>query len=208
MIAYFFFEHRSKVRQKKIDMTVNWSIDRLRSLAKAGVIDVVQQWMEHPARRNEYGSARNMLTYEEASRFVLDRPGFLTGYKNEINYFRTLNWVFVRFEELASSCNQSFRTIGPGLMEFGALIRAMSNLEHYVESEKRVWEEFRRRMSDLNSPLPDEANYNLLVIAELAVRLVDVIDSSDLIGDPEYEARRRYVAEARWYSDKWGDWRR
>ena len=185
-IAYFFFEHRSQARQKKIDVTVHWSIDRLRSLAKAGIIEVVQQWVQHPSRRNLYGSSNNRPTYEQARTFVLERPGFLTGYKNETNYFRTLNWVFKRFDELGSACDQSFRTIGPGLMEYGALIRAMSNLEHYVETEKRVWEEFRIRMSDRYSPLPGEANYNLLAIAELAIRLVDVIDSKDLKGDPEY----------------------
>ena len=206
-IAYLFFEHRTQVRQKKIETTVNWSIDRLGSLTKRAAIETVQQWMDHPARRSEYRTVRNALTYEKARRFILHRPGFLTGYRSETNYFRTLNWVLRSFEEVASFCEQTNRTIGPGLMEYGALIRAMGNLEYYVETERRVWDGFSRRISDPNCPLPDEANYNLLVLAELAVRLADVIDSKGFIGDPEYEARRRYTAEARWYSGNWGDWR-
>ena len=73
--------------------------------------------------------------------------------------------------------------------EYGALIRAMVNVENYVDREKRVWEEFRIRTANPNAPLPAEASYNLLVIAEVVIRLVDVLDSGDMAGDSEYEAK-------------------
>ena len=206
-VAYFFFEHRSQVRQEKIDATVNSTVDSLRILAKNAVITAVQQWKEHPYRHSEYGSDKSVTKYEEARRFVLERSRLLTNYEGEIDSYGSLHWVFMSFEELALYCGQSFRTVGPALMESGALIRAMVNLEAGVESEKRVWEEFRIRMNNPNAPLPQEASYNLLVVAELTIRLVDVFDSKDLNGDPEYEATRRFAPPVFRRSHQWGEWR-
>ena len=206
-VAYLFFEHHSQVRQKKIDATVNWTVDSLRTLARNAVITAAQQWKEHPYRHSEYGSEKGVPTYQEARGFVLGRSRLLTNYVGEIDSYGSLYWVFMRFEELASYCGQSFRTVGPALMEFGALMRAMVNLEAGVESEKRVWEEFQIRMNSPNSPLPQEASYNLLVVAELTIRLVDVFDSKDRIGNPEYEAARRFTPEVFKRSHQWGKWR-
>ena len=185
-LAYFIFEHRSQVRQKKIDLTVDWTVDRLRNLARGAVTTTVKQWQEHPHRHKDFGEHNIARTFEEARPFVLSRSRSINDYDSGIDSFDSLHWVFRNFEELTSYCAQSFRTIGPALMESEALIRAMVNLEGRVESEKRVWEEFRIRMND--TPVPREASYNLLVIAELAIRLVDVLDSKNLSGDPEYEA--------------------
>ena len=206
-IAYFFFEHRSQVRQKKIDATVGSTVISIRSLAINAVIAAVQQWREHPYRHSEYGSEKSVTTYQEARKFVLERSHLLTSYENEIDSYGSLHWVFISFEELALYCGQSFRTVGPALMESGALIRAMVNLEAGVESEKRVWEEFRIRMNNPSAPLPQEASYNLLVVAELTIRLVDVFDSKDLNGDPEYEATRRFAPPVFRRSRQWGEWR-
>ncbi len=205
-LAYFFFEHRSQVRQKKIDLTVGWTVDRLRNFAKGAVTTTVKQWQEHPHRHNAFGAHNIARTFEEARPFVLSRSRSIDDYDSGIDSFDSLHWVFRNFEDLTSYCAQSFRTIGPALMESGSLIRAMVNLEGRVESEKRVWEEFRIRMID--TPLPREASYNLLVIAELAIRLVDVLDSKNLSGDPEYEHHRQFAPEVIWRSDKWGEWRR
>ena len=204
--AYFFFEHRSQVRQKRIDLAVDWAVGRLRSLAIRTVTTAVEQWQEHPHRRGEYGAHNTAKTFEEARTFVVSRSHSISDYDTGSDSFDSLHWVFRNFEELASYCGQAFRIIGPALMEFGALIRAMLNLEGSVRSEKRIWEEFRTRMND--TPLPREASYNLLVVAELAIRLIDVLDSKNLSGDPEYEHTRRFTPAVLWRSQQWGQWRR
>ena len=206
-IAYFFFEHRSQVRQKKIDLTVDWTVDRLRNLAQRAVTTTVKQWQEHPYRHSEYGTHPKQLTYEEARKFVLERSLILEEYPCGIDSFGSLYYVFQRFEELAWYCAQTFRTVGSTFVEYGLLVRAMITLEDRVEAESRVWEEFRKRMESPNSPLSAEASYNLFVIAEVAVHLVDVLDSENFSGDPEYEARRKYVAEVIRRSNEWGEWR-
>ena len=166
----------------------------------------MKQWQEHPHRHKDFGEHNIARTFEEARPFVLSRSRSINDYDSGIDSFDSLHWVFRNFEELTSYCAQSFRTIGPALMESGTLIRAMVNLEGRVESEKRVWEEFRIRMND--TPLPREASYNLLVIAEVAIRLVDVLDSKNLSGDPEYEYARQFAPEVSWRSNEWGEWRR
>ena len=83
----------------------------------------------------------------------------------------------------------------------------MVNVENCVESEKQVWEEFRMRMEGANPPLPREFGFNLLLIAEVAVRLVDVLDSENLVGDPEYQSRRQFAPEVLRRSNEWGEWR-
>ena len=184
-----------------------WSIDHLRSLARNAVMITVEQWREHPYRHTEYDMHPKQLTYEEAREFVLERSHILEEYPCGIDSFGSLYYVFQRFDELARYCAQTFRTVGSTLVEYGALIQAMTRLEDRIEAESRVWEEFRKRMESPNSPLPAEASYNLLVIAEVAVRLVDVLDSENFSGDPEYEARRNYVAEVIRRSPQWGNWR-
>ncbi len=81
-------------------------------------------------------------------------------------------------------------------------------MENYVNREKRVWEEFHIRAANPNAPLPAEPSYNLLVIAEVAIQLVDVLDSENLVGDSEYETRTRYAPEVIRQSNMWGDWQR
>lgn len=185
-----------------------WSIDDLRSLGTNAVIVAVQQWREHPYRHRQFGTQHRAPTYEEARKFVLERSRSFTDYSSGIDSYGSLHWVFKRFDELASYCGQMFRTVGPSLIEYGSLIRAMVNVENYVDREKRVWEEFRIRTANPNAPLPAEPSYNLLVIAEVAIRLVDVLDSENLAGDSEYEARRRFAPEVIRQSSEWGDWRR
>ena len=87
---------------------------------------------------------------------------------------------------MAMQCGQAVRLLGSGLIEYSALLQSMANVENYVESEKQVWEEFRMRMEGPNSPLPRESGFNLLLIAEVAIHLVDVLDSENLVGSPEY----------------------
>ena len=184
-----------------------WSIDDLRSLATNAIVVAVQQWREHPYRHSQFGTQHRPPTYEEARKFVLERSRSFTDYSSGVDSYGSLHWVFKRFEELASYCGQMFRTVGSSLIEYGALIRAMVNVEYYVDREKRVWEEFRIRTANPNAPLPAEYSYNLLVISEVAIRLVDVLGSENLVGDSEYEARRRFAPEVIRQSNEWGDWR-
>ena len=100
------------------------------------------------------------------------------------------------------------QTAQPGLVEYGALIRAMQNLEINVASEKQAWEEFPKNEENHQISIPSEAGYNLYSIAELTVRLIDVLDSKDFGGDPEYEARRKFAPELFYRSNNWGIWRR
>ena len=185
-----------------------WAIDTLRSLSCNAVITTTRQWREHPHRFREFGPQRSAPSYEESRAFALGRSHLPEDYVDGIDSYGSLHWVFEGFEKLASDCVQMFRTVGSGLAEHGSLIRAMTRLERVVESEKIVWDEFRKRTGHPNSPLPLEAGYNLLVIAELTVRLVDVIDSDNLDGDTEYEAHRRFAPEVIRRSDQWGEWRR
>ena len=182
-----------------------WAIDRLRSLARSAVEITFQQWREHPYRHNGHPLQNQRPSYEEARDFALRRSRLLEEYPNGIDSYGSLHYVFKKYEELASFCGQMFRTVGSGLLEYDVLIQAMIRLEDCVQAEKQVWSEFRMRTESPNTPLPAEASYNLLVIAELAVRLVDVLDSENMSEDPEYEFRRKYTPEVIRRSPQWGD---
>ena len=187
---------------------VEWSINRLENVAKDAVLTATQQWWEHPFRADKYGPQEEVMSYEEACERLLDRPRLPTDYPKGIDSYESLHWVFRRFDDLASRCDETMRTVGPALIEeFGALIRAMETMKAIVTSEKQVWEEFRKRTDSTLSPLPAEAGYNLLVIAALTVRFVEVIYDKDLLSDPDHDSLSRYPLPIRWHSDQWGDWR-
>ena len=202
-LAYFFFEQRSHARQQRIDETVRWSIELLRSIAISAVTTTTGSLWNRPDGHDTYGPSSGERVYQEARSLVLERSLELSEYFDDIHIFGSLDWVFRRFELLASHCYQTNRTIGVGLMEYGALIRAMVNLENGVASEKQVWEEFQTNLESRQINLPGEAGYNLLVLAELTVRLVDVLDSENLSGDQEYEVIRRFAPETLYRSNRW-----
>ena len=108
---------------------------------------------------------------------------------------------------MSMQCGQTVRFLGSGLIEYHALLETMNNVETRVESEKRVWDEFRLRTEGPNSQLPSEASYNLLVLSELVIRLVDVLDSESLEGDVEYESNGQLAPEILRRSHDWGEWR-
>ena len=184
-----------------------WAIDKLRNLAQNAIITVVEQWRNHPYRHRKYAKHRSRPTYQEAHKFKLNRSRLLEDYESGVDSYGTLHWVFKRFDELMSHCNQMFRTVSPSLVEYGMLTQAMIDLENYVEGEQLVWEEFRKRVDSPHAPLPGEASYNLLAIAEVAVRLVDALNSGNLREDPEYETRRRLTPVVVRRSRDWGEWR-
>ena len=186
-----------------------WSVDRLEALAKAAVLTAVQHWHENPSRHVNYDAKIrddvrfNSVSYDQARAFLLGRSRSLGDYETGIDSYDSLHWVFERFERLASYCGQMFRTVGPSLVEYGALIRAMINVEEYVEHEQKAWADYLARTDNLRAAIPNYASFNLLVAAELSIRLVDVLDSENFGGDSEYEHRREFAPEIYWQSPEW-----
>lgn len=191
---------------------VEWSIARLRSMARGAVETTAEQWLGHPGRKHEYDLIPNQLSYTEARDCILqivgkrhlDEAEFPTG----VDSYDSLHWVFRSFERLSEYCTQTIRTIGPALIESGALMRALVEIENSINFEKSVWDEFRLRVDDQLAPLPGQANYNLLSLAVKAIRFVDVLDDEDHYGDPDYDSWNRFPQITFWRSPKWGEWRR
>ena len=191
---------------------VEWSIDRLRNMARGAVETTAEQWLGHPGRKHEYDLIPDHLGYTEARACILlivgkrhlDEAEFPTG----IDSYGSLHWVFRSFERLSEYCTQTIRTIGPSLIESGALMRAIVEIESSINFEKRVWDEFWLRKGDELTPLPGQANYNLLSLAVKAVRFVDVLEDEDHYGDPDYDSWNRFPQITFWRSPEWGEWRR
>ena len=185
-----------------------WILKRLTAMSKRAVISTAQQWREHPIRAQEFSRPHKSLPYEAAREFVLTRSRLIDDYPGGIDSHDSLNWVFRNFLAAASECNEVFRLASPTVVGYEILSQAMRRLERCVKCEEQVWKEFLDRAGHPHSPLPREASFNLLVVAELAVRLVDVLDSENFTGDPEYEDRISVVGGPPiWRSDAWGNWR-
>ena len=194
---------------------VEWSIDRLRTMAMRAIVVTAEQWQGHPGRHREYGSHPRPLKYANAREWVLrtvaERTVVLTeDYPAGMDSYMSLHWVFRKFEELADYCTQMIRTTGPALIESAALMRAIVEIESCIHFEKRVWDEFRIRMHRPNDPLPGEANFNLLAVAAKVIRCIDVLEDEDHYGDPDHDALNpyRHPPPVLWRSDRWGEWRR
>lgn len=190
---------------------VEWSIKRLRNISKNAIVTTAEQWQRHPRRHIEYGSRPRQVGYEEAREWVTEmvekRYATLDGYPSGMDSYASLHWVFRRFEELAECCAQTIRTIGPALIESGALMRALVEMESSINFEKSAWEGFRLRMDGPGTPLPGETHYNMLSLAMRAVRFVEVLDDSDNYGDPDHEALNSTRQPLFQRSVNWGDWR-
>ena len=191
---------------------VEWSINRLRNMARGTVETTAEQWRGHPGRYHAYGSSPKHLGYTEARDCILqivskrhiDEAEFPTG----MDSYNSLHWVFRGFERLAEYCTQTIRTIGPALIESGALMRAIVEIENSINFEKSVWDEFRLRVDTQLAPLPGQANYNLLSLAVKAVRFIDVLEDEDHYGDPDYDSWNRFPQMTFWRSPEWGEWHR
>ena len=188
-----------------------WIIEEMRIRAKNAVISVVRQWNENPYRARELRSPHRNLTYEVAyevaREFVLGRSLIIDDYQSGIDSYGSLHCVFRWFTQLASHCDKSLRVANSTISAYEALSQAMLDLEECVRKEEQTWEGFLSRTQNHNSPLPSEASYNLLAIAEVTVRLVDVLDSENFTGDPEYLYRRKFVQVHLWRSKEWNECR-
>ena len=202
----------AEMGRANLPQLVEWSVDRLRKMAMGAIVTTAEQWHGHPRRHREYSSRPMRLNYGDAREWVLktvaERTLDLTkDYPTGMDSYESLHWVFRRFEELATYCTQTVRTIGPALIESGALMRAIVEMESSIHFEKRVWDEFRIRMDGPNAPLPSEANFNLLAVAAKVVRCIDVLEDEDHYGDPDHDALNPYRQPVFLRSDKWGEWR-
>ena len=190
---------------------IEWSIIRLKNRAKNAIVTVAEEWQGHPARHREYGSGPKHLKYAEAREWVLrmveGRYSNLTDYPAGLDSYGSLHWVFKGFEELGQYCTQTIRTIGPALIQSGALMRAIVEMESCIDFEQSVWEGFRLRMDHHNDPLPGEASYNLLSVAFRTVRFVDVLEDEERYRDPAHPILDQWPLPAFWRSEKWGAWR-
>lgn len=206
--AYLFFEQRAQTRQRRIKETVESSVAILRGIATSAVITTTGEIWHKPDGHDSYGPNTGERVYQEARRLVLERSHDLADYRSDVHSFGSLEWVFHISERVGLNCRQMIQTIEQGLIEYGALLREMVDFESRVVIEKQVWDEFRVRLESRQIPMPAEAIFNMLAIAELTVRLIDVLDSKNYSGNPEYEAIRKFNPVNVWRGDNWGSWRR
>jgi hypothetical protein len=180
-----------------------------------------------------YGPTNQEQIYQEARQITLERPSKQHGLFDEFpdnRHFGEFRSVFLRFQELSVRCEQLIRLFGSGLTEYDALLRSINDLEVYVKTEERVWREFlafrpirerkyasweknQKQFPDrfprppMADALPSEAISNLLEVSELAVRLVDVLDSDNFEGDPVYENKKGFASPVHLQGDRWGLWK-
>ena len=190
---------------------VEWSIDRLRNKARNTIVNTAEQWQRHPRRSGEYGPHPKNLKYDEARDWVLrkvrERYAILDGYPDGMDSYGSLHWIFKDFEELATYCTQTIRTIGSALIESGALLRAITEIEECINCEKGVWDEFQIRTGDPRTPLLGEAHYNLLSVAARTVSFIEVLDDKEHYWDPDHAALSPYNRPLFQRSEEWGNWR-
>ena len=190
---------------------LEWFIRRLQNTAMHAVTVTAQQWFDHPGRQRGNDSLRRPQDYTGASDLILrlteSRPLEPAVFSKGIDSYGSLRWVFGVFEELAAHCTQAVRIAGPSLIEFGALARATLEMEERINSEARVWNEFRIRMRDEGDSLPNPANYNVFSLARQAVRFVEVLEDEEHYRDPDHDIDR-FRAEVFLQSREWGDWRK
>ena len=207
-VAYFFFEHRALSRQRRIDDLVTSSINGLRVAAEGAVMAIADQWKQNSYKSLESTPPPNVDTYENVSEWVLqiakERPFEPTDYSPDMDTYGSLHWVFWRFADLASHCARTLRAIGPALMESGALVRAISDLERHILSEKASWEGFWERYKDPNKDLPAEAYYNLLSLGVRISQFIEILNDREHYGDPRYDAANRFRPLVFWRSPEWG----
>ena len=122
--------------------------------------------------------------------------------------FNTLNWVFRSFEDLALECTRTIRLVGHALIDSGALVRALVHVEESVASEKQVWDSFQSRMKYSTDMLPGMANFNIVTLAMIAARFIDVLDDEEHYSDPEFDYANRYGGVVFWRGYAWGEERR
>ena len=191
---------------------LEWFVRRIQNLAMHATVVTAQQWFDNSVRELGYESMKRPQDYTKARDVILklteSRPIEPATFSKGVHSYRSLRWVFSAFEELAGQCTQSIRTTGPSFMEFGALTRAILEMEERIEVEKKVWDEFRIRMTNEDEILPNPANYNILGLARQAVHFVEILEDKEHYRNPDYDTRNRFPQVTILRSPEWGEWRR
>lgn len=228
-LAFFFFEVREHRRRLRINASVDYALESVRSKSMATVINTTGTILELPENYMNWGPNTKEKTYQASRQLVVDRPPLQQDDRLLIeDSFRAYRGVLNRFQELANECTQLIRLLSSQLSEFHVLLDSIRALENIVSKETTVWEEFlslqptretaylaweqhergfpgQTRRPRTPEALPPEAKYNLLGIAEYAVRLIDVLDSKNFEGDPVYEHEKHLAPIMMWRSNEWGD---
>lgn len=189
---------------------LEWFVRRLRNRATRAVSVTARKWHDNPrlrlgfdspVRPENYAQARDMILRLTEHR-LLDHSIF----SKNLDSYDSLRWVFKLFEALADECNQVIRITGHSLIEFGALARVILEIEQNVNSEKKVWDEFRIGITNIHHPLPGPANYNILTLARQTVHFVQTIDNKEHYDNPENETFDPHDEPTFLRSPEWGEW--
>ena len=190
---------------------VELQIARLRNWAQRAIVNAAQQWSERPGRPGPVVSPTSSRDYTKARKWVSDMESYhkidKEFYSNRMDSFGTLNWVFRSFQDLALECTRTIRLVGHALVDSGAVVRALVHVEETVASEKNVWDAFESRMEYSTDLLPGMANFNIVTLAMIAARFIDVLDDEEHYSDPDFDYARRFGGVAFWRGYTWDEQR-
>lgn len=205
-LAYFFFEHHSYDRQRRVRDTIHLFTGHLRLMAVDAAVRSAEQILMDSDELVTIDRSKGNNRYERARELIMGQQWRIQHFSALSHSYDSLEWVMQRFSNMATFCGQTFRIIGPGIIEYGALIRALVNIEASTKSEQLAWEEFAKRKGAGTILLPAEAIYNLVALAKVAIQLVEIIDSRNYAGPSGNGTNRANSIVARAVNSNWGDW--
>ena len=174
--AYFFFEHRAIARQRRIDETLGTATTGLRGSLMRVVSTTVISWDESFWEENEpSGSGDIEERFREARECLRNRTLDFAHYEERRPAYSAIYWMLRRFVWSASHCRQTLGLLGEALTEHSSLILAMSTFVNAVDQENELWLRAMKQSGSDSTTLP-EALYNLLVLSDMAIQIVDIID--------------------------------
>lgn len=202
-LAYFFFELRSHQREEGVKKTIRLFTDRLKLMAEEAVVRSAEQMLMDPLEQARIDHSPGNKRYDRARELVLVRPMRLKDYEGKPMTYDSLRGVVDCFERLAGSCELALNRIGPSLVEFGFLMRVMINLEGFTKQEVPLLRGFAAK-SRGGALLPALAQMNLLVLAQLAIELIDILNNSNFEDSPKKINGKNYPNAVPIYSGQWG----
>ncbi|MCH8987763.1 MAG: hypothetical protein IIA92_03050 [Chloroflexi bacterium] len=206
-LAYFFFESRTHQRQRRLDEVVKRAIGDLRAQAEAAVIVATGVVWDQPSGHDNFGPNSKPGVFAESRKLIVERSHQIRDYETNILDRGGLFMASRRFEDLAFECEKLLRIHGSEISQHGILVRSLLTLEENVATEQLVWDAYPESSKGTSIGLPSDAAFNIVTLAAVALRLIDVIESENYIGDPEYESIRHFRPETFHRSRDWGLWR-
>ena len=176
--AYFFFEHRTIARQRKIDETLGTATTGLRGVLMKVVSTTVVSWDESFWEETKpSGSGDIEESFREARECLRNRTLDFAHYEERRPSYSAVYWILRRFVRSASHCRQTLGLLGEALTEHSSLLLAMNSFAIAVDQENELWLRAMNQSGCDSTALP-EALYNLLVLTDMAIQIVDIIDST------------------------------